>query len=236
MSRKSRIVYLYRCLSQMFSGFYLPPDIHKVLYLDCDLLVCGSIAELWNTDLDGSAIGAVEDMWSGKQEKYSRLCYPKKHSYFNSGVLLINLDYFRWNDIGRAIAEYIAKYPERLKFIDQDVLNAVLYSHKKLLPMRWNMQDGFFRKKLKLRPEAISALDEEMPKTVILHFTGPKKPWFDTCRHPYKKMYFKYLDLTKWKGERPQVNYMARLNDFFLSIQGLMGLKNLYRKPRFGIN
>lgn len=159
-----------------------------------------------------------------------RLHYSEKYSYFNAGVLLVNLDYWRQHDIEKEITEYISDYPERLLYNDQDVLNAVLYTRRLFIPFRWNMQDGFFRKKRKLRPGSIPALEAEMPEAAIVHFTGGKKPWHDKSVHPYKKEYLKYLDLTQWSGERPPVNYMFRFTKLFDSIQGVFGWKNVYRK------
>lgn len=218
----------YRC----FITDILPRTLSKVLYLDCDLIVHGSIRELWETDLQGYAVGVVEDMWSGKPEHYSRLDYPEEFSYFNAGVMLVNMDYWREHHIGEQVAEYINRYPERLLYNDQDALNAVLYKQRLFIPFRWNMQDGFFRKKRKLRPVSVPALEKEMGQAAIIHFTGGKKPWNDKCVHPYKKTYFRYLDMTRWKGERPPVNYLFRLNNLSMQFQGWLGLKNVYRKTK----
>ena len=169
-------------------------------------------------------------MWSGKEDHYSRLCYSKEYSYFNAGVLLINLDYWRKHDIEPQIVSYLQQFPERLLYNDQDVLNAVLYQQRKFLPYRWNMQDGFFRKKRKIWKTSLPALNAEMPKAVIIHFTGGKKPWHDECVHPCKKLYLMYQDMTQWVGERPKINYWSRINRFFQAIQGVFGLKNTYIK------
>lgn len=216
----------YRC----FLMSILPDSLSKVLYLDCDLIVCGEIQPLWDIDICGYAVGCVEDMWSGKDYHYSRLQYDSAYSYFNAGVLLINLDYWRQYSIQNKIATYIQRYPDRLLFNDQDVLNAVLYDQKFFVPFRWNMQDGFFRRKRKLRKESLPLLEHEMKNAVIIHFTGGKKPWHDNCIHPYKSEYLKYWDMTQWKGERPPINYAFRFNRVFEVIQGFMRLKNSYRK------
>ena len=216
----------YRC----FLTTILPSDISKVLYLDCDLIVRKPLDALFAICLDGYAVGAVEDMWSVKESHYIRLRYPEEYSYFNAGVLLVNLDYWRQHDIEDEITEYITNYPERLLYNDQDVLNTVLYARRLFIPFRWNMQYGFFRKRRKLRPSSIPALEAEMPETAIVHFTGGKKPWHEKSIHPYKKEYFKYLDLTRWSGERPPVNYLFRFSKLFNPIQGILGWKNIYRK------
>lgn len=202
---------------RLFISSIIDDSVTKVLYLDCDLVVVGSICDLWNTDISNYAIGVVEDMWSGKEDNYIRLSYDSLYSYFNAGVMLINLNYWRQNFIESELLKYANCNMSRLIFYDQDVLNAVLYQHKKNLPLRWNMQDGFLRKKKKIKREYLDVLDTEIGLAVIIHFTGSKKPWHYKSVHPYKSEYFKYLDLTQWKGERPSVQIipyiMRRINN-----------------------
>lgn len=191
----------YRC----FLTSILPSQVHKVLYLDCDLIVRGKIEKLWNTNIDQYAVACVEDMWSALPENYSRLKYSPEYSYFNAGVLLINLDYWREHDIVNQSIHYITTYPENLLFNDQDVLNALLYDKKIFIDFQWNMQDGFFRRKRKISPDTWSEIDKAMTNPIILHYTGSKKPWHYKSEHPYKSEYFKYLDMTPWQGKRPPV-------------------------------
>lgn len=219
------IATFYRC----FTASILPCEIKKALYLDCDLLVNGNIEELWDIDLNNYAAGVVEDQWSNIKEYYSRLAYPDSFSYFNAGVMLMNLDYWRKHNIEEKVLEYISKYPKRLLFNDQDVLNAVLHKEKLFIPYRWNMQDGFYKRKRKVHPTNIPELDKELNKGIIIHFTGGKKPWKKECMHPLRKLYYKYIDLTPWKGERTNVGLILRINKVLLTIQGYLGLKNTYR-------
>lgn len=86
----------------------LPQNISKVLYLDCDLIVLGLLRGCWEQDLDGYALGAVID--SGAMNCYSRLHLdPKKNMYFNGGVLLMNLDFWRMYGIQQKCIDYIAQ-------------------------------------------------------------------------------------------------------------------------------
>lgn len=219
----------FRC----FLTLILPESVSKVIYMDSDTIVCGSIKELWETDIEGYALGGVEDMWSSKKELFVRLGYPEHYSYFNAGVILFNLNFWREHHIQDEIITFIRKNSDKLEHNDQDVLNGVLHNRKKFLPFRYNMQDGFFRQKRKVRKESEPILDAEMDKATIIHFTARKKPWKDNCTHPYKKTYLKYLDMTRWKGERPKIDYGFRFNRFFLIIQEHLGLKNRYRKIKF---
>ncbi len=188
---------------RVFLETVLPTSIKKLIYLDCDLIVNGSILELWETNIENYAVAAVEDMWSGKKENYIRLNYNEEYSYFNAGVLLINLDYWRKIRFQEMALEFIKKYKEKLIFNDQDVLNGIFHDKKIMVPFKWNMQDGFYRRKKRIKAESLKRLNENIKLGIIIHYTGSKKPWQYNSSHPLKSLYFKYIDFTKWKGERP---------------------------------
>lgn len=215
----------YRC----FISSLLPETIKKAIYLDCDLIVAKSIKDFWNIDISNYAVGAVEDMWSDRGHT-QRLGYPDGDSYFNAGVLIVNLDYWRKNGIEKQLADYIVKNAEILTYNDQDALNGVLHDKKIFIPYRWNMQAGFLRKHLKLRNESIPALKKEIPHYAVIHYTGSRKPWHDDCTHPLKSEYYKYLDMTIYKGERPPFDLKIKLKKLNYAISSFLGLKNNYIK------
>lgn len=192
---------------RLFLSRVLPSSLSKVLYLDCDIIVRSPIAAFWNIDLTGYAIGCVEDMWSDKDENYSRLGYSKDFLYFNAGVLLINLDFWRQNHLEEEFTDYVKHNAEKLLFNDQDVLNGVLHDKKLFIPFKWNMQDGFFRRRRRIRKDVWDELDNELCNPAILHFTGSKKPWHYKCMHPYKSDFYLYQRLTQWKDCSPKTDY-----------------------------
>ena len=67
---------------------------------------------------------------------------PAEAAYFNSGVLLINLDGWRSRDLGREILDWIAANPDKITLADQDAINAVLWQAITPLPDCWNLQIG----------------------------------------------------------------------------------------------
>ena len=211
---------------RLFVDKILPSDIDKVLYLDCDLIVNNSLEPLWSIDISDCPIAAVEDMWSGKDDNYIRLGYDKKYGYFNSGVLLINLKWWRENNICNNFIEYL-KCHDNLKFVDQDILNGMFYNNRKLLSFKWNVQDGLLRRKPKVRESSMPKLQNEIKCPAIIHYTGSRKPWDYDCINPYKESYFKYLDMTKWKHTRP---YMPLKFKFKLMLDKVLYF--LYLKPR----
>ena len=211
---------------RLFVDKILPSYIDKVLYLDCDLIVNNSLEPLWSIDISDCPIAAVEDMWSGKDDNYIRLGYDKKYGYFNSGVLLVNLKWWRENNICNKFVEYL-KCHDKLKFVDQDILNGMFYNSRKLIPFKWNVQDGLLRRKPKVRKSSMPKLQNQIICPAIIHYTGSRKPWNYDCINPYKERYFKYLDMTKWKHTRPYMPVKFKLK---LRIDKILYF--LYLKPR----
>ena len=203
--RISMVTY-YRC---MFSAI-LPDDVEKVLYLDCDIVVLGDISEFWNTDLSGCGAACIEDIGKDEDERYERLHYDRSYSYFNAGVLLINLDYWREHKVDKQCVEYFQTYPERILFNDQDLLNVVLHKDKVFVPLKWNMQDGFYRYGMDKKVADWNSFREELLHPVILHYTN-KKPWNYDSMHPLRSEYYKYLDMTPWQGQRPLSSLKKRV-------------------------
>ena len=193
----------------MFSAI-LPDDVEKVLYLDCDIVVLGDISEFWNTDLSGCGAACIEDIGKDEDERYERLHYDRSYSYFNAGVLLINLDYWREHKVDKQCVKYFQTYPERILFNDQDLLNVVLHKDKVFVPLKWNMQDGFYRYGMDKKVADWNSFREELLHPVILHYTN-KKPWNYDSMHPLRSEYYKYLDMTPWQGQRPLSSLKKRV-------------------------
>ena len=121
----------------------LPKNFDKILYLDCDTIINGSVKELYDTDISEYALGACIDEGFYNEEHYKHLCYSKKYPYINSEVILFNLKYWRENKVVNKCLEYIANNTDRVKFHDQDTLNAILHKEIKHIPIKYNLQTLF---------------------------------------------------------------------------------------------
>ena len=190
---------------RLFLTEILPKTISKVLYIDGDCIVRHSLYSLWNIDLDGFALAAAFDVFEAHIEYYNRLRYPYELGYFNAGVLLINLEYWRSQNLINEYAEYYNNYPDRIKFEDQDVLNVVLKDKKKFFPIKYNFQSFFLNNDYKWdfwkhEAEYIDALRDP----VIVHYTSVFKPWNAYIRehHPFSSTFYKYQGQTIWKNMR----------------------------------
>lgn len=223
-TKRITLVTYYRCIIERI----LPESLNKVLYLDCDIIILDSILDFWNTDIDKYAIACVEDAACDNSDFYTYLHYSKEYSYFNAGVLLINLEYWRNHDMSKQCIEYFNKYPERIRINDQDLLNAILYKDKLLIPLKWNMQDGFYRNQMKKKVANLKEWKKIILKPAILHYTI-KKPWNYDSFHPLNGEYFRYLKLTVWKDRHPLKSYKAKIKRMFK----LIPYKLKIRKPKY---
>ena len=66
----------------------LPSGISKVLYLDPDIVINGSISELWNTNMQTYPLAAITEGWQESEvDNRTRLELGDDTTYFNAGVL-----------------------------------------------------------------------------------------------------------------------------------------------------
>jgi len=157
------------------------PDVARIIYLDCDTIVCSSLSELYNYDLRDKYIGGVLDIRVKRKKKW------KDKKYINSGVIVINLDKIRENNIEDMYAQYAVEHPDLIKTGDQDIINFVLGKNIRILDDGWNVQvSGFMNRSSFTR----------VPK--IIHYIGNQKPWMFGAVTFFKEKYFKALEYTPW--------------------------------------
>lgn len=188
---------------RLFIADMLPESVTKIIYIDGDVIVRSSLKTLWETVCDKYALGGVTDMAEATHD-FVRLGYDRQYGYFNAGVLLINVDYWREHHLKEKFLDLITNHPEQIVLHDQDVLNITLHDQKLCLPMKYNVQNGFLWKKdfnqLGDRYEEYEAdLLEAIADPVIIHFTDNKKPWHVEDCNPYSYEFMKYYKQTEWK-------------------------------------
>jgi lipopolysaccharide biosynthesis glycosyltransferase len=179
----SRIIYARLLIPCWFS-----PTVGRVLYLDTDTLVLDDLTPLWKMDMQGAVIGAVLDGLDPQLKRAAAGVHdlPRVRDYFNSGVLLIDLDRWRAERVSERALKYLAEYPEP-RFPDQDALNVVCDGRWKKLDQRWNFQDhhktSFADMSSKQRP-------------AIVHFVTGAKPWNPSSLNPNAALYDEFRSRT----------------------------------------
>lgn len=162
----------------------------KVLYLDCDLIVCRDIAELYNEDIADNMIGAVHDVdfagqlnspWLRMREYEKKIMGLKDpFKYFQAGVLLFNVTEMRKHISMGQLLDMAAT--GIYKYSDQDILNIVCEGKVKFLDMSWNViNDCDGRRISEVASRAPASLFEQYMKSrkhpYIIHYAGIQKPW-----------------------------------------------------------
>ena len=104
----------------------LLPDLEKILYLDCDLLVLDDIAELWETGLDGRSCAAAAVRVAPEHQK--KIGLPAEAVYFNSGVMLFNLRKMAHENHEKRFIRLFDELGGRIKYPDQDILNLAYWN------------------------------------------------------------------------------------------------------------
>ena len=167
---------------RLLAPFFLPEHLHRILYLDPDILVINPLRPLWETDMQGNLFAAAAH--TGKTElanNINQLRLGTDHAYFNSGVLLMDLDRGRDEISPEDIFTYTREHAKELLLPDQDILNA-MYGRRYLL-----------------RSGGICDMDWVMGNTAVLHFCGKSKPWQKGYIHRFGILYKHYEQLTrKW--------------------------------------
>lgn len=112
----------------------------RIIYLDADTLVHGSLADLWHQDLTGAALVGVIDRGALNLPEvgdYTKsLIYGGIPGYLNAGVLLMNLDLIRTQNLDTHALKLLNTH--RYQFADQDVLNIACRNKTRSLGPEWN--------------------------------------------------------------------------------------------------
>ena len=195
----------------------LPPDMERVLYLDSDLIVRRSLSILWQQLTSPKGLAAVR-CFNYERRNERRWDFPEHRTYFNSGVLLIDLQAWRAGEISNQVIARIQQQPEGMELWDQDGLNLVFADSWRELPLEWNVQHGIF-----LDPRLGVRFANLAKDPAIVHFAGAEKPWHSGVTHPYLTEFRTFYNLNPFKDHyRPKP--LALRRRFHLAKRRLVSL------------
>lgn len=186
---------------RLLAGCFLPPELDRVLYIDPDILVLNSLRPLWETPLEGRLFAAASHTGkTGLMNNINQVRLGTDCKYFNSGVLLIDLNAARAQVRPQDIFRYAEEKGKALLLPDQDILNA-LYGERtmELDDTLWNYDARNYNTYL-LRSGGVCDMDWVMRNTGILHFCGKAKPWKPGYLRRFGVLYKHYIQLTRRTG------------------------------------
>lgn len=215
----------------MWYRVFLPrllPDEPKILYLDCDTLIVDSLEWLWQLELGQHALAAVSNpFWDNDNDWHAKLGLQRQDAYFNSGVMLLNLERFRAENLSAAVLEHGRANAGWTRFGDQDSLVAVLHHRRLPLPPRWNVMRILMMTGQSRQIFQSDELLEAIRRPAIIHFEGSTKPWVNPTKHPYGRVHARYARQLPW----PVVSVPFELIDIenFLTRHNWIGLRRRFR-------
>lgn len=210
-------------------GKLLPANIHKVLYLDSDVLICKDLSELWNTDLEGYIAGGVADFISKEYYDYFEL--TENDVYCNSGVILFNLDECRKERLEELVQSYLKEKEGFVFFVEQTVFNVVCKGKIKKIPFKFNVTCiplCLNSKQIKLLRNPVFQYEENEITNAkknysILHmisfFKVINRAWYKTTNYPLEEEFRRYAALVPEFTYLPDARSVKkRLIDFMVKI------------------
>lgn len=156
----------------------------RVIVTDIDLIFTNDIAKLDGIEMGQAPIAAciepqegINLNMRGEESEYAReiLKLEDPYQYYNTGVMVINIEAYSNNDIEMTLQMIDKKY----RCHEQCILNAYFNSRILPLPAEWNceltisevdsknyMPYGMYREYMKA-----------LKKPYVMHWIGPNKPW-----------------------------------------------------------
>lgn len=178
----------------------------KCLYLDADTIITQSIAELISVDVSNNYLAAVENPGFNRHKELGMRADSR---YFNSGVMVLNLEKWRQKNVKDSVISLVKEKPNVIHFVDQCGLNGVVNGDWLDLNSTYNYQTCMLTSSHKENNNS-----DEFP--VIIHFTGSGKPWHMNNKHPYKKLYWYYRNQTSYKSNFPDDFSLLNLVKFLM--------------------
>ncbi len=186
----------------------LPLELKKIIWIDADMVFLRDISPLWDFYQEDVSLFAANDcyFWTIQEAipYWKEAGLPPDAPYFNSGLMVLNLDRIRKLKFMPIWFAYLERYSKQLMYAEQDALNATMIGEWKKINRQWNrMSCIHFSKPWHETPFAEEEHFQLIQDPYGLHFTGASKPWKSECQHPNLPDFYQYLDQTPWQGWRP---------------------------------
>ncbi|MDR1138275.1 MAG: glycosyltransferase family 8 protein [Clostridiales bacterium] len=216
---------------RLFVAKYL--DLERVLHIDCDVLVLGDLSELYKVDLVGKAYAAVSEkhryllMYNPTidpirnsiykvLDKHGYDIYQEGVDYVNSGVMLINCDYWRRHNYAERAIKWFGDNQGETVYPDQDCLNILALQDgidsRVIVDSRYNTfashfkydkepTYGYYRTVFETMGLKYNALNMHEYNPIVVHYAGADKPW-QGAKTLYRDIYLEYALKIGWNASR----------------------------------
>jgi len=198
-------------MSRLFCASALPAEVHRALYLDCDTVVLRPLDRLWKTDLHGKPVGMVMEP-TVYMEMKAAIDLKAEEAYYNSGVILMDLDLWRKENLETKFLAYYQSKEGDLFACDQDTINGTLKGRIHTLSPGYNFFTNYTYFNYKTLTSVTQAYrrvpqkEFELAKKqpAIIHYMGDERPWIAGNHNPFRREYEDTLKKTVWAEVPPE--------------------------------
>lgn len=180
----------YSVFLRYFTATFVEED--QALYLDCDIVVTRDLSEIFAVDLGSYPLGAVRDL--GGEVYFGE-------QIFNSGVLLINVNYWRENDIAGQLIEMTDNLHDKVTQDDQSILNMLFENRWMELPFAYNC--------ITLHTTFSDYEPEKGLYPPVIHYLTERKPWKEYTQSIYREVWWFYQGLD-WSDMQEPVGALTQ--------------------------
>ena len=196
----------------------LVPSIEKCLYLDADLVVDGNLSDFYNMDIKEYYCAGVSDIGIIDMGYKKEIDFLPSDLYINTGVMLMNLKKIRNDGMIEKLFLNTNEWKDRIQYQDQDGINITFKNNILKVDSIYNFTSSYVKEK------------EKRGNAVIIHYTGPKKPWHKNCRNKMNFVWKYYRYMTKAAIDNNKTN---KLKLFAYKIY--KNTKQIYFRLRYGL-
>lgn len=180
----------------------------RILQLDGDTIINGSLAELIDMDISNYICAATYDCTMNKYKALINM--PETDKYYNCGVLLINQDMWKSDHCEEQIVDHLKNIRNGYCAVDQDLINLLFRDKIKYLQTKYNFNSGFYlygiSESLKMyglkEPyyNSVEEIEQAYDNPTIYHCMGAMagRPWEKDSIHPQNSIFDRYLALSPW--------------------------------------
>lgn len=164
----------YTVFLRYFISDFVAED--RVIYMDCDMVVTGSLDDLFDLDLQGHPLAAVRD--HGGREYYHQ-------DIFNAGFLVIDNAYWKKEKMSRRLIDMTNEWHDKVVQADQSILNMMFENNWLELPFGDNyivIHDHLTDYRL----------PNGQPYPRVIHYLSHRKPWFPLAMQSFREVWWFY--------------------------------------------
>lgn len=170
------------------------PQYDKAIYLDSDVILLGDVADLYKTNVGNHLLAAVYEQNTDRSPMFTEyvenIIGIPYYTYFNSGVMVMNLKAFRNFRVQDRFFDMLTRYHFDCLAPDQEYLNVICHGRVKYLPTGWNKHSF---------PEPPEG------ELKLCHYALAQKPW-----HYKETINGEYF----WQYAKDSAFYEALLDEF----------------------